>query len=143
MVDGLKIHRWRQRTGSSPATGTTSSRTSYRSRRLFYKKPSLVHSVAPPLQVEPAALGFDLALAEDLNAAGSIVFGYTTNRQTSARGLPIFFCPFTFSRRYAIVDTGKWQIQISQREPGGTERTASAQKHRAHRVLRCARCFLF
>ena len=34
---GLKIHRWRQRTGSSPVTGTTSPRTSYRSRRLFYK----------------------------------------------------------------------------------------------------------
>ena len=35
---GLKIHRWRQRTGSSPVTGTTSLRTSYRSQRLFYQK---------------------------------------------------------------------------------------------------------
>ncbi len=32
---GLKIHRWRQRTGSSPVTGTTSSRTLQRSRRRF------------------------------------------------------------------------------------------------------------
>ncbi len=34
---GLKIHRWRQRTGSSPVTGTTSPQASYRLRRLFFK----------------------------------------------------------------------------------------------------------
>ena len=28
----------------------------------FYKKSSLIHSVAPPFQIEPAALGFDLVL---------------------------------------------------------------------------------
>ena len=33
--DGLKIRRWRHRVGSSPTTGTTSSRTAYRSRRRF------------------------------------------------------------------------------------------------------------
>ena len=33
--DGLKIRWWRHRVGSSPTTGTTSSRTSYRSRRRF------------------------------------------------------------------------------------------------------------
>ncbi len=32
---GLKIHRWRQRTGSSPVTGTSSSQASYRLRRAF------------------------------------------------------------------------------------------------------------
>ena len=37
---GLKIHRWRQRTGSSPVTGTTSEQTSYRLLRLFYKSQS-------------------------------------------------------------------------------------------------------
>ena len=47
------------RVGSSPTTRTTSSRTTYRSRRRFFT-PSLIHSVAPPLQIEPAALGFDL-----------------------------------------------------------------------------------
>ena len=39
------------RVGSSPTTGTTSSRTLYRSRRLFMpmaKKSSLTHAVAPP-----------------------------------------------------------------------------------------------
>ena len=34
--DGLKIRWWRHRAGSTPATGTTSSRTMYRSRRLFH-----------------------------------------------------------------------------------------------------------
>ena len=52
---------------------TTSSRTAYRSRRLFFKKSSLTHSVAPPLQTEPAALGFGLVLAANLKAAASIV----------------------------------------------------------------------
>ena len=33
--DGLKIRWWRHRVGSSPTTGTTSSRTAYRSRRRF------------------------------------------------------------------------------------------------------------
>ena len=55
---GLKIHRWRQRTGSSPVTGTTSSRTAYRSRRrfLFPSKrhrsftPSLLLSKSKPLR---------------------------------------------------------------------------------------------
>ena len=52
---------------------TTSSRTACRSRRLFFKKSSLTHSVAPPLQTEPAALGFGLVLAANLKAAASIV----------------------------------------------------------------------
>ena len=34
---GLKIHRWRQRTGSSPVTGTTSEQALYRLLRLFSK----------------------------------------------------------------------------------------------------------
>ena len=48
------------RESSNLSISATSSRTSYRSRRLFYKKSSLIHSVAPPFQIEPAALGFDL-----------------------------------------------------------------------------------
>jgi len=40
----------------------TLSRTAYRSRRLFFKKSSLTHSVAPPLQMRPAALGSHLVL---------------------------------------------------------------------------------
>lgn len=31
---GLKIRRWRQRTGSSPVTGTSSSQATYRLRRV-------------------------------------------------------------------------------------------------------------
>ena len=52
----------------------TSSRTAYRSRRLFFKKSSLAHSVAPPLQTEPAALGFGLVLAANLKAAASGIY---------------------------------------------------------------------
>lgn len=39
----------------------------------FLQKSSLTHSVAPPLQTEPAALGFGLVLAANLKAAASIV----------------------------------------------------------------------
>ena len=39
----------------------------------FFQKSSLTHSVAPPLQTEPAALGFGLVLAANLKAAVSIV----------------------------------------------------------------------
>ena len=39
----------------------------------FLQKSSLTHSVAPPLQTEPAALGFGLGLATNLKAAASIV----------------------------------------------------------------------
>ena len=44
----------------------------------FYKKSSLIHSVAPPFQIEPAALGFDLVLGADLNAIASILFHCST-----------------------------------------------------------------
>ena len=38
----------------------TSSRTAYCPRPLFFQKSSLTHSVAPPLQMRPAALGSHL-----------------------------------------------------------------------------------
>ena len=63
-----------RRVGSNPTTRTTSSRTAYRSRRLFFKKSSLAQSVAPPLQTEPAALGFGLVLAANLKAAASGIY---------------------------------------------------------------------
>ena len=40
--------------------GPASSRTAYRSRRRFFLNASLTHSVAPPFQIKPASLGFDL-----------------------------------------------------------------------------------
>ena len=67
---GLKIHRWRQRTGSSPVTGTTSEQALYRLLRLFLQKSERAHAAAPPFQIEPAALGFDLVLGASLEAAG-------------------------------------------------------------------------
>ena len=70
---GLKIHRWRHRAGSSPATGTTSPRTSYRSRRLFCKSHlslilSRLLSKSNPLRW--ASIWF---FGADLNAAASIL----------------------------------------------------------------------
>ena len=56
----LKIHRWRQRTGSSPVTGTTSEQALYCLLRLFLQKSERAHAAAPPFQIEPAALDYDL-----------------------------------------------------------------------------------
>ncbi len=61
----LKIHRWRQRTGSSPVTGTSSSQAIWRLRRVFsfYSK---THRALTPLLLlsksQPLALGCDLDL---------------------------------------------------------------------------------
>ena len=63
---GLKIHRWRQRTGSSPVTGTTSPRTSYRSRRLFYKSHLLLILSRLLSKLDPFALGSGLVSGADL-----------------------------------------------------------------------------
>ena len=54
--------------GSSPTTGTTSSQAAYRLRRLFnfIQKSSRARSAAPPFQIEPASLGFDLILLQSL-----------------------------------------------------------------------------
>ena len=40
---------------------------------------SLTHSVAPPFQIEPAALGFDSVLGADLNASTLKVFAFPTS----------------------------------------------------------------
>jgi len=51
----------------------TSSQALYRLRRLFYathQKSSRAHSAAPPFQIEPAALGFDLALSRGIYTVG-------------------------------------------------------------------------
>ena len=40
---------------------------------LFYKS-ERAHSAAPPFQIEPAALGFDLVLGTDLKVVASILF---------------------------------------------------------------------
>ena len=57
---GLKIHRWRQRTGSSPVTGTTSEQTSYRLLRLFYKSQSALILLLLLSKPNPLSLGFGL-----------------------------------------------------------------------------------
>ncbi|SCI50881.1 Uncharacterised protein [uncultured Flavonifractor sp.] len=42
----------------------------YRLLRLFLQKSERAHAAAPPFQIEPAALGFDLVLGASLEAAG-------------------------------------------------------------------------
>ena len=39
----------------------------------FLQKSERAHSAAPPLQIEPAALGFDLVLGTDLKVVASIL----------------------------------------------------------------------
>ena len=68
---GFRCQCSQGRAGSTPASRTTSPRTLYRSRRLFLQKSPLTHFVAAPLQIEPAALGFDLVLGAGLPAAAS------------------------------------------------------------------------
>ena len=48
----------------------------------YFKKSSLIHSVAPPFQIEPAALGFDLVLGADLKAGASKLFALSTSEQS-------------------------------------------------------------
>lgn len=68
---GLKIHRWRQRTGSSPVTGTNSSQAAYRLRRAFsfhcktYRALILLRLASKP---NPLPLGFGLVLGTKLRA---------------------------------------------------------------------------
>ncbi|MDD6262961.1 MAG: hypothetical protein PUA83_07780, partial [Clostridiales bacterium] len=55
-----------------------------------FKKSSLIHSVAPPFQIEPAAPGFDLVLGADLKAAASILLRCRTPSRTAYRSRRLF-----------------------------------------------------
>ena len=57
----------------------------------YFKKSSLIHSVAPPFQIEPASLGFDLVLGADLKAGASKLFTLSTSEQAAYRLLRLFF----------------------------------------------------
>ena len=62
--------------GSSPRRVTTSEQSSLCSDVLFYKRTSSARYLAPPFQIEPAALGFDLVKMGDIERAGFCIFGY-------------------------------------------------------------------
>ena len=51
----------------------------------YFKKSSLIHSVAPPFQIEPASLGFDLVLGANLKAGASKLFTLSTSEQAAYR----------------------------------------------------------
>ena len=55
---GSSVHY--ARAGSSPASRTIVGASLYRLLRLFLQKSERAHAAAPPLQIEPASLGFDL-----------------------------------------------------------------------------------
>ena len=81
---GLKIHRWRQRTGSSPVTGTTWSQSSL-CDHVFYTHGEKTHPPAPLLLLsksQPLMLGCDLVLGANLEAAASILLRYFTSEQS-------------------------------------------------------------
>ena len=66
---------------STPAT--TSSRTTYRSRRRFHfaKTPTLTHYVGPPFKIRPAPLGSDFVFWEDaefFNRSHHVVADYVS-----------------------------------------------------------------
>ena len=73
------------------STPDTSSRTVYRSRRLFFKKSSLTHSVAPPLQMRPAVLGSHLVFGHRARGTASILFTLDTSSRTAYRSRRLFF----------------------------------------------------
>ena len=77
--------------GSNPTASATSSRTSYRSRRLFCKKSSLTHSVAPPFPTRPASLGS--RGGPDFNhGVASIVLGLHKTRAPAKAGARDLIC---------------------------------------------------
>ena len=80
---GERTVRIRKVKGSNPSVSTTSEQALYRLLRLFLQKSSRIHSVAPSLQTEPAALGFDLVLGVVLKAAASILMRCSNQKATT------------------------------------------------------------
>ncbi len=74
--------------GSRPVTRTTSEQSPLCSDVflcLWQKKTSSARSLAPPFQIEPAALGFDLVLGGNLEALASILLRYFSSSQATYR----------------------------------------------------------
>ena len=58
----------------------------------FYsKKSSLIHYVAPPFRIEPAALGFDSVFGANLKVNASKVFTLSSSSQASYRLRRVFY----------------------------------------------------
>ena len=56
----------------------------------FLQKSERAHAAAPPFQIEPAALGFDLVLGASLEAAGIYTAVISQKSTSSVSGLSIF-----------------------------------------------------
>ena len=69
----------------------------------YLKKSSLIHSVAPPFQIEPAALGFDLVLGADLKAGASKLFALSTSEQSPLCSGVLLFLHLAVMRHFFLL----------------------------------------
>ena len=67
----------------------------------FIKKSSCAHTAAPPFQIEPAALGFDLVERLDLflERGTGFFFSLQTKKRLSQKGKPLLLLLFTSCAR--------------------------------------------
>ena len=93
---GLKIHRWRQRTGSSPVTGTNSSQAAYRLRRAFSFHCKAYRALLAS-KPNPLPLGFGLVLGTKLRAGIDPV---QCAKKQSSEGAAVFL--FGFHSRWPL-----------------------------------------
>ena len=93
---GLKIHRWRQRTGSSPVTGTNSSQAAYRLRRAFSFHCKAYRALLAS-KPNPLPLGFGLVLGTKLRAGSDPV---QCAKKQSSEGAAVFL--FGFHSRWPL-----------------------------------------
>ena len=100
---GLKIPRWKHRTGSTPVSGTTSSRTSHRSRRRFSKKASSLTCFAAPPFRKKTPLRCVCSLASALTTPPlALVFLRLLHTEFSEQHISRFNC--TAQRQLLIAD---------------------------------------
>ena len=74
---------------SFSATKDKSEQALYRLLRFFLQKSEHAHAAAPPFQIEPSALGFDLVLGASLEVAGIYTAAIFQKSTSSVSGLSI------------------------------------------------------
>ena len=70
-------------------TDSKSEQALYRLLRFFLQKSEHAHAAAPPFQIEPSALGFDLVLGASLEVAGIYTAAIFQKSTSSVSGLSI------------------------------------------------------
>ena len=102
----------------------SSSRTVYRSRRLFYQNPSLIHAVAPPLHIRPASLGSDMVF---LSGVTDSKRRHRAQRGTTHRGGPSFW--------YVIYHASASRMKMGFTLGSGVVRTTTSNRGRLRSIL--------